>query len=261
MGRPRIIPCLDVDGGKVVKGKRFKQIKEVADPLVLAKKYVADGADELVFYDITASIEQRDVFTEVIQTLAKEVSIPFIVGGGIRTVEDIERVLLAGADKVSLNSVVLENPLIIKEAAERFGREKVILSMDVQEVAPSTWQVFAQGGRVNTGIDAVEWAQQGEANGAGEIVLNSIDGDGEREGYHLALTKAVSEAVQIPVIASGGAGKMADFRDAYLIGKADGALAASVFHYHDIDIRELKHYLEETIQTEKSSTVGERNGG
>lgn len=245
MRRNRIIPCLDVDEGKVVKGKQFKNIQAIADPLILARKYVASGADELVFYDITASIEQRDVFLDLIESLATEVSIPFMVGGGIRTTEDIEKVLKAGADKVSLNSSVLDCPQFLKEAVARFGSHKIVLSMDVQEVTEGTWQVFAKGGRVNTGMDAIDWAKQCAANGAGEIVLNSIDGDGEKNGYQLRLTKAISEAVQIPVIASGGAGEMKHFRDAFLLGKADGALAASVFHYDEIDIGELKQYLQE----------------
>lgn len=243
VSRNRIIPCLDVDKGKVVKGQKFENVKEVADPLTLAKKYVADGADELVFYDITASTENRALFIDLIAEIAKEVPIPFTVGGGIRTLQDIEKVLEAGADKVSLNSVVLGNPNFIKEAAEKFGREKIVFSMDVKEVAPSKWQVFAKGGRENTGIDAVEWALQGESNGAGEIVLNSIDEDGEKKGYQLELTRAIAEAVQIPVIASGGAGKIEHFKEALTVGKADGALAASVFHYNEIDIDTLKKYL------------------
>lgn len=243
VSRNRIIACLDVDKGKVVKGQKFQNVKEVADPLTLAKKYVKDGVDELVFYDITATSENRGLFTELISEIAKEVPIPFTVGGGIRTLEDIQTVLDAGADKVSLNSVVLGNPNFIKEAAEQFGREKIVFSMDVKEVMPSIWQVFSKGGRENTGIDAVEWAIQGEENGAGEIVLNSIDGDGEKNGYQIQLTKTIAEAVQIPVIASGGAGKMEHFKTALTDGKADGALAASVFHYNEIDIGALKKYL------------------
>ena len=247
MNSSRIIPCLDVDKGKVVKGQKFQNVKEVADPLTLAKKYVKDGADELVFYDITASTENRGLFIELISEIAKEVPVPFTVGGGIRTLADIQTVLDAGADKVSLNSVVLENPDFIREASEKFGHEKIIFSMDVQEVAPSKWQVFAKGGRENTGLDAIEWAVQGEVNGAGEIVLNSIDGDGEKNGYDLELTRKVSEAVKIPVIASGGAGKMVHFKEALTIGKASGVLAASVFHYDEIEINELKAYLEKNV--------------
>lgn len=245
MNRNRIIPCLDVDKGKVVKGQKFKNVKEVANPLTLAKKYVAEGADELVFYDITASTEDRSLFIDIIEELAKEVTIPFTVGGGIRTLEDIQRVLDAGADKVSLNSVVLTNPSIIKEAAAKFGSDKVVFSIDAKEVAPQTWRVFAKGGREDTGIDAIEWALQGAKNGAGEIVVNSIDSDGEKDGYNIALTKAIAEAVKIPIVASGGAGKLAHFKEAITEGKADAVLAASVFHYDEISIPQLSAYLAE----------------
>lgn len=243
VGRNRIIPCLDVDKGKVVKGQKFKNVKEVADPLTLAKKYVAEGADELVFYDITASTEERGLFIDLIEELAKEVTIPFTVGGGIRTVDDIQRVLDAGADKVSLNSVVLDNPSIIKEAAEQFGSQKIVFSIDAKEVAPATWHIFAKGGREDTGLDAVEWALQGANNGAGEIVVNSIDSDGEKNGYNLSLTKIIAEAVKIPVVASGGAGKLEHFKEAITEGNADAVLAASVFHYDEITIPQLKAYL------------------
>ncbi len=245
MSRNRIIPCLDVDKGKVVKGQKFQNVKEVADPLTLAKKYVKDGADELVFYDITASTEQRGLFIELIAELAKEVTIPFTVGGGIRTLDDIQKVLDAGADKVSLNSVVLNNPSIIKDASERFGRDKIVFSIDAKEVASSTWHVFARGGREDTKLDAIEWAIQGARNGAGEIVLNSIDSDGEKNGYNLSLTKTIAEAVDIPIVASGGAGKLAHFKEAITEGKADAVLAASVFHYDEINIPQLKKYLDE----------------
>lgn len=245
MSRNRIIPCLDVDKGKVVKGQKFKNVKEVADPLTLAKKYVAEGADELVFYDITASTEERALFIDLIAEIAKELTIPFTVGGGIRTLSDIQRVLDAGADKVSLNSVVLNNPSIIKEAVERFGSEKIVFSIDAKQVASATWHVFAKGGREDTGLDAVEWAFQGAKNGAGEIVVNSIDSDGEKNGYDLLLTKAIAEETKIPVVASGGAGKLAHFQEAITEGKADGVLAASVFHYDEITIPQLRAYLDE----------------
>lgn len=246
MQSKRIIPCLDVDKGRVVKGKKFKNIEDVADPLELAKKYVQDGADELVFYDITASSENRPVFTKLIGEIAKEVPIPFTVGGGIRTLEDIKNVLDAGADKVSINSVTLDNPGFIEQAAKRFGSERIVLSMDVQQIAPAKWSVFARGGQKDTGLDAIEWAIQGEAFGAGELVVNSIDGDGEKDGYSLELTKTIAEAVTIPVVASGGAGKMAHFQTILTEGKADAALAASVFHYDEINIRALKDYLVRT---------------
>lgn len=243
MSRNRIIPCLDVDQGKVVKGQQFKNVKQVADPLELAKKYVREGADELVFYDITASIEKRGLFYDLIEQLAQEVTIPFTVGGGIRTLEDMEKVFQLGADKVSLNSVVLENPLIIKEAAERFGSEKIVFSMDVKRIAPSKWHVFSSGGREDTGINAIEWAIQGAQNGAGELVLNSIDGDGEKNGYDLACTKTIAEVTRIPIIASGGAGTKEHFKTVLEEGGADAALAASVFHFGEIEIADLKQYL------------------
>ena len=246
MQSKRIIPCLDVDKGRVVKGRKFKNIEDVANPLELAKKYVQDGADELVFYDITASAENRPVFTKLIAEIAKEVPIPFTVGGGIRTLEDIQNILDAGADKVSINSVTLDNPSFIEQAAKQFGSERIVLSMDVQQVAPSKWSVFARGGQKDTGIDAVEWAIQGEALGAGELVVNSIDGDGEKDGYSLELTKTIAEAVSIPVVASGGAGKMDHFQTILTEGKANAALAASVFHYDEINIRALKDYLVRT---------------
>lgn len=243
MASKRIIPCLDVDKGKVVKGRKFENIQEVAEPIDLARKYVADGADELVFYDITASTDNRPLFLETIATIAKEVPIPFIVGGGIRTLEDIQNLLDVGTDKVSINSSALENPQFIKEAANKFGSERVILSMDVKKIAPSKWRVFSKGGRVDTGLDAIEWAIQGEQLGAGELVVNSIDGDGEKEGYDLELNQTIADAVNIPIVASGGAGKMEDFEKVLTEGKADAALAASVFHYNEINIRTLKDYL------------------
>lgn len=246
MTSKRIIPCMDVDQGRVVKGRKFQDIKEVADPYELAKKYVAQGADELVFYDITA-FKNRTIFFDTIEKIAKEVTIPFIVGGGIRVLDDIQKLFDIGADKVSINSIAVENPQFIKEAADRFGSERVILSMDVQQVGPSKWSVFNKGGREDTGIDAIEWAIQGEKLGAGEIVLNSIDGDGEKDGYSLELTRTIAEAVNIPIIASGGAGKMEHFHTILTEGKADAALAASVFHYDEIKIKELKDYLGKSI--------------
>lgn len=244
MENKRIIPCLDVDKGRVVKGRKFKNVEDVADPLELAKKYVQDGADELVFYDITASTENRTVFTGIIEQIAKEVPIPFTVGGGIRTLEDIQNILDAGADKVSINSAAITNRSFIEEAAKRFGSERIILSIDVKQVGPSKWSIFERGGQKDTGIDAIEWAIKGEAQGAGELVVNSIDGDGEKDGYSLELTRRIAEAVSIPVIASGGAGTMAHFETILTEGKADAALAASVFHYEEINIVELKDYLQ-----------------
>jgi len=238
----RIIPCLDVDKGRVVKGTKFEALKDVSDPVELAKFYSDSGADELVFYDITASNEARDIFIQVVEKTAYEVYIPFTVGGGIRSIGDIKKVLRAGADKVSLNSAAVNNSSLITEAALKFGNQCIVLSIDAKRVGQS-WHVFINGGRQDTGIDAVEWALQAEALGAGELVLNSIDADGVKSGYDIALNKIISENVGIPVIASGGAGKMEDFLDVFVHGKADAALAASVFHFGEIDIRELKNYL------------------
>ncbi|MFD1205838.1 imidazole glycerol phosphate synthase subunit HisF [Sporosarcina contaminans] len=239
----RILPCLDIDNRKVVKGKNFLGVKEIADPLSLAKKYVANGADELVFYDISATVQNRGMFLDLIAEIAAEVPIPFIVGGGIRAVTDIEAALNAGADKVSINSAALKNPELIKEAAARFGSEQIILSMDVRRTGEGMWHVFAQAGMKESGLDAIEWAKEGARLGAGEIVVNSIDEDGVKEGYDLQLTKAIAEAVDIPVIASGGAGKMEHFQEAFTEGKAAGALAASVFHFNEINLNDLKTFL------------------
>ncbi|MHA6259755.1 imidazole glycerol phosphate synthase subunit HisF [Sporosarcina sp. CAU 1771] len=243
MKSKRIVPCLDVDKGRVVKGKKFQDIQDVADPVELAKRYVSEGADELVFYDITASTENRSLFLDAIANVAKEVPIPFTVGGGIRTLEDIQNVLDVGADKVSINSAAIENPKFVEEAAEKFGSERITFAMDVQKVAPSKWSVFSKGGSTDTGIDAIEWAIRGEQLGAGELVINSIDGDGVKGGYDIELTRTIAEAVSIPVVASGGAGTKEHFVTALTEGKATSALAASVFHYEEINIKELKAYL------------------
>lgn len=240
----RIIPCLDVDKGRVVKGRRFQNIQDVADPVAFAKKYNQAGADELVFYDITASIENRGLFLDLIERVAAEITIPFTVGGGIRTIDDIQRVLKAGADKVSINSAAIENPQFIKEAALKFGSKSIVFAMDVKQTNDNQWQVFKNGGQTNTSIDAIEWAKQGEQLGAGEIVANVIDTDGERTGYDIALTKAIAESVDIPVVASGGAGEPDHFVTVLQEGKADSALAASVFHYDEIKIADLKNHLE-----------------
>lgn len=239
----RIIPCLDVDKGRVVKGKKFKNIKDVADPLELAKKYSEAGADELVFYDITASSENRGMFLELIETIAQQINIPFTVGGGIRTLEDMQKVFDVGVDKISINSAAIKNPLIIQQAADEFGSERIVLSVDVKKVRGKGWSVYERGGQQDTGLDAVRWIVQGERLGAGEVVVNSIDGDGQKDGFSLDLTRTIAEAISIPVIASGGAGKMEHFQTILTEGKADGALAASVFHYDEIDIVELKKFL------------------
>ncbi|WP_252502526.1 imidazole glycerol phosphate synthase subunit HisF [Sporosarcina sp. Marseille-Q4943] len=244
----RIIPCMDVDNRKVVKGKKFLDVVEVADPLELAKKYVADGADELVFYDISASTKNRGMFLDLIEEIAKEVAIPFIVGGGIRTIDDVEKILSIGGDKVSINSAALLNPELIREAAEKFGSERIMLSMDVKKTGPGKWSVFAKGGMEDTVLDAIEWAKQGEQLGAGELVVNSIDEDGVKDGYDIELYKAMAAAVSIPIVASGGAGKPDHFVDVLTEGKASAALAASVFHFEEIHIGELKTYLKEQKQ-------------
>jgi len=239
----RIIPCLDVNKGRVVKGTKFEALKDVSDPVELAKFYSDSGADELVFYDITASNEARGIFLSVVEKTASEVYIPFTVGGGIQCIDDIKKVLRAGADKVSVNSAAVKNPSLITEAALKFGNQCIVLSIDAKRYE-DRWHVFINGGRVDTGIDAVEWALSAESLGAGELVLNSIDADGVKQGYDIALTRLISEQVRIPVIASGGAGKKEDFLSIFREGNADAALAASVFHFGEIDIRELKAYLQ-----------------
>ncbi|URN83090.1 imidazole glycerol phosphate synthase subunit HisF [Acetobacterium wieringae] len=238
----RIIPCLDVDHGRVVKGKKFQDIQDVADPVELGRYYSDQGADELVFYDITASYEDRDIFIHIVEKVAEAIRIPFTIGGGISKVEDFRKVLMAGADKVSVNSSAVKNPQLIREAALRFGAQCVVLSIDAKRNNKGSWDVYVKGGRENTGIDAIEWAKQGQDLGAGEICINSIDTDGVKKGYDLELNQKLSRLLTIPIIASGGAGKMEDFAEVLKIG-ADAALAASVFHYKEIPIADLKNYL------------------
>ncbi len=238
----RLIPCLDVDHGRVVKGKKFKDIQDVADPIELGRYYSEQGADELVFYDITASYEERDIFLNIVEGVAEAIRIPFTIGGGISKVEDFRKVLMAGADKVSVNSSAVRNPQLIRDAALKFGNQCVVLSIDAKRNAAGSWDVYVKGGRENTGIDAIAWAVQGQDLGAGEICINSIDTDGVKQGYDLELNRLLSETLTIPVIASGGAGKPEDFADVLKVG-ADAALAASVFHYKEIPIPDLKDYL------------------
>ncbi len=240
----RIIPCLDVDKGRVVKGKKFQNIQDVADPVELAQRYNQAGADELVFYDITASNEERDILADIVEKVAAEIAIPFTVGGGLRTVEDINKILRSGADKVSVNSSAVVNPQLIQQSALKFGSQCIVLSIDAKQTADNKWMVFTKGGRNNTGLDAIEWAKRGEDLGAGEIVINAIDTDGEKNGYQLDLIKQLAKAVNIPIVASGGAGKLEHFSDVLQEGYADAALAASVFHYNEIPIPELKQYLQ-----------------
>lgn len=239
----RIIPCLDVRDGRVVKGKKFSDIKDVDDPETLAEFYSKAGADELVFYDITATNERRKVSLEFIEKVASKVDIPLCVGGGIKTIEDVDEIIEKGADKVSINSAAVERPGLIKEAAEKYGSKAVVLGMDVKKIGKEEWRVFVNGGRVDTGLNALEWAKAAVKLGAGELVLNSIDSDGMKEGYDIELLKAMTKSIDVPVVASGGAGKMEDFARAAIEGNASGVLAASVFHYREVEIRDLKEYM------------------
>ena len=241
----RIIPCLDVRNGRVVKGVNFEGIRDVDSPVELAKYYSAAGADELVFYDITASVEERKIFTDILCEAAKSVFIPLTVGGGINTVDDFDRVLKCGADKVSVNSGAIRNPALICEAAKKYGSQCVVLSADVKRVN-GVFRVFARGGRENTGLDALEWLRRGQENGAGEIVLNSIDTDGVKQGFDIEMLRAVCEVVSIPVIASGGAGNAEDFITLFkTLPGVDAGLAASIFHFGEVKIRDLKRLMKE----------------
>src|SRR3989338_4372010 len=241
----RIIPCLDMTQGKVVKGIQFVNFRDAGDPIKLAKKYSDEGADELVFLDITATVENRNILLDVVRRTAEVVSIPFSVGGGIRTVEDMRAILRAGADKVSVNTGGFKNPKLISDCAKEFGSQCVVLSLDAKKVGPNRWNVFINGGRTDTGVSAVDWAKKATKLGAGEILLTSIDTDGTKEGFNMELTKKVSEAVSVPVIASGGAGKLEDFVDVFKKGKADAALVASLFHFEELSIKQVKDYLRE----------------
>ena len=238
----RIIPCLDVKDGRVVKGTNFQGLRDMADPVEMARFYNAAGADELVFYDITASAEGRALFTDILRAVASEVFIPLTVGGGIRTLEDFDRVLKCGADKVSVNSGAIADPSLIGQAAKRYGDQCVVLSMDVKRV-DGCYHLFAKGGREDTGIDAMDWAVRGVAAGAGEIVLNSIDTDGVKQGFDLEMLDALAARVHVPIIASGGAGKMEDFADLFTHPGMDAGLAASIFHTRQVEIRALKAFL------------------
>ena len=238
----RIIPCLDVKDGRVVKGTNFEGLRDMADPVELARFYNESGADELVFYDITASAEGRSLFTDILRRTASEIFIPLTVGGGIRTVEDFDRVLKCGADKVSVNSGAIADPGLIAAAAKKYGDQCVVLSMDVKRV-DGQFRLFAKGGRVDTGIDAMEWAVRGVGDGAGEIVLNSIDTDGVKRGFDLEMLDTLASRVSVPIIASGGAGCREHFAELFRHPGIDAGLAASIFHTRQVDIRELKHYL------------------
>ena len=238
----RIIPCLDVHNGRVVKGVNFVNLRDAGDPVEIAAAYDKAGADELVFLDITASSDRRNTVVDMVRAVAEKVFIPFTVGGGIRTVDDFKAILREGADKVSVNSAAIDNPDLIKEASDKFGAQCVVLAIDAKRTSDS-FHIFKHGGRIDTGIDAVEWAIKGCELGAGEILLTSMDADGTKAGYDLELTRIISENVSVPVIASGGAGSKEDFYNALTVGKADAALAASLFHYKELEIAEVKEYL------------------
>lgn len=240
----RIIPCLDVHNGRVVKGTNFVNLRDAGDPVEVGAEYGRAGADELVFLDITASSDARTIKLDMVRRVAETVFIPFTVGGGIRTVDDFKLILREGADKVAVNSAAIMNPNLISEAADKFGSQCVVVAIDAKRRADGTgWNIFKNGGRVDMGIDAVEWAIRANKLGAGEILLTSMDCDGTKDGYDIELTRMVSENVSIPVIASGGAGKIDHFREALVEGKADAALAASLFHYKELEINEVKSYL------------------
>ncbi|MDD4689990.1 MAG: imidazole glycerol phosphate synthase subunit HisF [Eubacteriales bacterium] len=241
----RIIPCLDVNNGRVVKGVNFVNLRDAGDPVEIASVYDKAGADELVFLDITASSDSRSIVLDMVKRVAQTVFIPFTVGGGIRTVDDFRVILKEGADKISVNSAAIKRPELIAEAADRFGNQCVVLAIDAKRKEDGKWTVYLNGGRVDTGIDAVEWAKEGARLGAGEILLTSMDCDGTKAGFDNQLTRAVSDSVNIPVIASGGAGNMEHFYDTLTEGGADAALAASLFHYKEMEIMDLKHYLDD----------------
>ncbi|MBI3366459.1 imidazole glycerol phosphate synthase subunit HisF [Candidatus Roizmanbacteria bacterium] len=239
----RIIPCLDMTEGRVVKGVQFVNFRDAGNPIKLAKLYDQEGADELVFLDITATVENRDILLDVVKKTAQQVSIPFSVGGGIRTVSDMQRILKAGADKVSMNTGAFKKPSLIRECAESFGNQCIVLSLDARKVGNNRWNVFINGGTTDTNMSAVEWAREATKLGAGEILLTSIDDDGTKKGFNVELTRLISQSVNVPVIASGGAGKLEDFYKVFNEGKADAALAASLFHFNELRIKDLKKYL------------------
>lgn len=242
----RIIPCLDVKDGRVVKGVQFVQLRDAGDPVELARFYDEQGADELVFLDISASVEGRKTMVEVVREVASELAIPFTVGGGINTLEDMKRMLRSGADKVSLNTAAVNNPMLIAEGSAFFGSQCIVVAIDAKyDSELGSWRVYTHGGRKPADLEVIEWAREAVRLGAGEILLTSMDSDGEKKGFDLALTRAVSEAVTVPVIASGGAGNAGHFADAFIEGKADAALAASIFHYRETSVKEVKSYLHE----------------
>ncbi|MDF1779715.1 MAG: imidazole glycerol phosphate synthase subunit HisF [Alcanivoracaceae bacterium] len=244
----RIIPCLDVDQGRVVKGVKFENIRDAGDPVEVAKRYNEAGADEITFLDITASHEGRDTTLHTVERMASEVFIPLTVGGGVRTLQDIRNLLNAGADKVSINSAAVHNPEFVREAADRFGSQCIVIAIDAKKVSaesePNRWEIFTHGGRKPTGIDAIEWAERMTQFGAGEVLLTSMDRDGTKNGFDIALTRAISDAVAVPVIASGGVGALNHLVDGVLLGGADAVLAASIFHFAEYSVQEAKEYMQ-----------------
>ncbi len=239
----RIIPCLDVTAGRVVKGTNFVELRDAGDPVEIARRYDEQGADEVTFLDITASSDQRDIILSIVEACASQVFIPLTVGGGVRAVADVRRLLNAGADKVSMNTAAVNNPDLVAEASAKVGNQCIVVAIDAKQIAPGKWEVFTHGGRTPTGLDAVEWARRVQLLGAGEILLTSMDRDGTKNGFDLALTRAVADAVDIPVIASGGVGNLEHLAEGVSLGGADAVLAASIFHFGEYTVREAKEYM------------------
>lgn len=239
----RIIPCLDVNAGRVVKGINFVELRDAGDPVEIARRYDEQGADEITFLDITASSDDRDIILHIVEAVASQVFIPLTVGGGVRQVEDVRRLLNAGADKVSMNTAAVNNPQLVADASAKVGAQCIVVAVDAKQTSPGRWEVFTHGGRKNTGLDAIEWVRQVESLGAGEILLTSMDRDGTKAGFDLALTRAVANAVGIPVIASGGVGTLQHLADGVTEGRADAVLAASIFHYGEFTVRQAKEYM------------------
>ncbi|MBI5791254.1 MAG: imidazole glycerol phosphate synthase subunit HisF [Rhodocyclales bacterium] len=239
----RIIPCLDVNAGRVVKGVNFVELRDAGDPVEIARRYDDQGADEITFLDITASSDDRDIILHIVEAVASQVFIPLTVGGGVRQVDDVRRLLNAGADKVSMNTAAVNNPQLVADASARVGAQCIVVAVDAKQTSPGRWEVFTHGGRKNAGLDAIEWARTVESLGAGEILLTSMDRDGTKAGFDLALTRAVADAVGIPVIASGGVGNLQHLADGVTEGRADAVLAASIFHYGEFTVRQAKEYM------------------